>query len=110
MNTEIECLARDFRVLIIFFFRCFKLNRLAVQQEARYVHPSIHQQYQDDDELIGIDGTPVKTFDDIRKAAKDWKSGDAVALTLKREGKEISLPITLSGAASKKPPLEPGPH
>ena len=71
----------------------------------------IHQspQYQDDDNLIGINGTPVKTFDDIREVAKDWKSGDAVALTLKREGKEIILPITLSGDTSKKPPLEPGP-
>ena len=49
----------------------------------------IHQspQYQDDDELIGINGTPVKTFDDIRKVAKDWKSGDVVELTLEREGR-----------------------
>ena len=72
-----------------------------------FIHHS--PQYQDDDELIGINDTPVKFFDDIRKVAKDWKSGDAVALTLKREGKEIILPITLSGDASKKPPLEPGP-
>ena len=71
-----------------------------------FIHHS--SQYQDDDELIGINGTPVKTFDDIRKAAKDWKPGDAVALTLKREGKEIILPITLSGDASKKPPVEQG--
>ena len=70
----------------------------------------IHQspQYQDDDELIGINGTPVKTFDDIRKVAKDWKSGDVVELTLEREGREIILPITLAGDASKKPPLEAG--
>ena len=71
-----------------------------------FIHHS--PQYQDDDELIGINGTPVKFFDDIRKIAKDWKSGDRVTLTLKREGKEIILPITLSGDASKKPPLEPG--
>ena len=72
-----------------------------------FIHHS--SEYQDDDELIDINGTPVKTFDDIRKAAKDWKSGDAVALTLKREGKEIILPITLSGDTLKRPPLEPGP-
>jgi len=71
-----------------------------------FIHHS--PQYQNDDELIGINGTLVKTFDDIRKAAKDWKSGEAVALTLKREGKEIILPITLSGDASKKPPVEQG--
>ena len=63
-------------------------------------------QYQDNDQLVGIDGTLVKTFDDIRKAAKDWKSGDVVELTLEREGKEIILPVTLGGDASKSPPLE----
>ena len=31
------------------------------------------RQYQDNDQLIGINGTPVETFDDIRRAAKDWK-------------------------------------
>ena len=72
-----------------------------------FIHHS--PQYQDDDELIGINDTPVKFFDDIRKVAKDWKSGETVALTLKRAGKEIILPITLSGDASKRPPLEPGP-
>ena len=63
-------------------------------------------QYQDNDQLIGINGTPVSTFDDIRKAAKDWKSGDIVELTLEREGKEIILPVILGGDASKEPPLE----
>ena len=72
-----------------------------------FIHHS--PQYQDDDNLIGINGTPVKFFDDIRKVAKDWKSGEVVELTLERGGKEIILPITLSGDASKKPPLEPGP-
>lgn len=62
--------------------------------------------YQDNDQLIGIDGTPVKSFDDIRRIAKDWKAGDVVALTLKREGKEVTLPVTLKGETSKKPPLE----
>ena len=63
-------------------------------------------QYQDNDQLIGINGTPVKSFDDIRRVAKDWKSGDVVKLTLEREDEEIILPVTLGGDASKKPPLE----
>ena len=71
-----------------------------------FIHHS--PQYQDDDELIGINGAPVKIFDDIRKVAKYWKSGDVVELTLEREGEEIILPITLAGDASKKPPLETG--
>ena len=71
----------------------------------------IHQspQYQDDDNLIGINGTPVKFFDDIRKAAKDWKPGDMVELTVEREGENVNLPITLAGDPSKSLPLEPGP-
>ena len=71
----------------------------------------IHQspQYQDDDNLIGINGTPVKFFDDIRKTAKDWKPGDVVELTLQREGENVNLPITLAGDPSKSLPLEPGP-
>ena len=71
----------------------------------------IHQspQYQDDDNLIGINGTPVKFFDDIRKVAKDWKPGDVVELTVEREGENVTLPITLAGDPSEKSPLEPGP-
>ena len=70
----------------------------------------IHQsaQYQDDDNLIGINGTPVKFFDDIRKVAKDWKSGDVVVLTLEREGENVTVPITLAGDPSESSPLEPG--
>ena len=71
-----------------------------------FIHHS--PQYRDDDELTRINGTPVKFFDDIRKIAKDWRSGDVVELTLKREGKEIILPITLAGDTSKRPPLETG--
>lgn len=63
-------------------------------------------QYQNGDQLIGINGTPVKTFDDIRKVAVDWESGDVVELTLRREGKEIVLPVTLGGDVSKNLQLE----
>ena len=69
-----------------------------------FIHRS--RKFQDDDRLIGIDGTPVKTREDIRRAAKDWKSGDVVRLTLEREGAEIVLPVTLEGDPSKEPPLE----
>ena len=64
------------------------------------------RKFQDDDNLIGISGTRVRTFDDIRRAAKDWQSGDVVELALEREGREIILPVTLEGDTSKEPPLE----
>ena len=72
-----------------------------------FIHES--KQYQDDDNLIGINGTPVKFFDDIRKVAKDWKPGDVVELTVERKGENVTLPITLAGDPSENPPLEPGP-
>ena len=72
-----------------------------------FIHRS--PQYQDDDNLIGINGTPVKTFDDIRKVAKDWKPGDMVELTVERGGENVTLPITLAGDPSESPPMEPGP-
>ena len=72
-----------------------------------FIHRS--PQYQDDDNLIGINGTPVKFFDDIRKVAKDWKPGDVVELTLERDGENVTLPIALAGDPSESPPLEPGP-
>ena len=72
-----------------------------------FIHRS--PQYEDDDNLIGINGTPVKFFDDIRKIAKDWKPGDVVELTLERAGENVTLPITLAGDPSEKPPMEPGP-
>ena len=72
-----------------------------------FIHHS--PQYQDDDNLIGINGTPVKFFDDIRKVSKDWKPGDVVELTVEREGENVPLPITLAGDPSESPPLEPGP-
>ena len=72
-----------------------------------FIHQS--EQYQDEDNLIGINGTPVKLFDDIRRVAKDWKPGEVVKLTLEREGEEIVLPVTLAGDPSESPPLEAGP-
>lgn len=73
--------------------------------DGMFIHRS--PQYQDDDELIGINGIQVKTFGDIRKLAKDWEFGDVVMLTLMRNGEEIILPVTLGGS-SEKPPLEVG--
>ena len=74
--------------------------------EGMFIHRS--PQYQDDDELIGINGTPVKTFGDIRSVTKDWKSGEVVELTLERAGETVIVPITLGGSASEKPPLDVG--
>ena len=59
--------------------------------------------YQNDDNLVGINGILVKTFDDIRRVAKDWRSGDVVELTLERDGATIIMPVTLGGTSEKAP-------
>lgn len=63
--------------------------------------------YQDGDDLIAINGTPVDTFNDIGRVAKGWKSGDVVEVTLKRNAEEITLSVRLGGT-SEKLPLETG--
>ena len=60
--------------------------------------------YQDEDDLVAINDTPVNTFNDVRGVAKDWGTGDVVELTLERDGETITLPVTLGGT-SEKPPI-----
>ena len=63
--------------------------------------------YRDGDHLVAINGTPVNSFSDIAKLAKRWKSGDAVVLTLERDGETITRPVTLGGT-SEELPIEEG--
>ena len=83
-------------MLSILYLRNTKVGSLIIFRSPKY---------QDGDKLVAINGTPVKVFDDIRRVAKDWKSGDVVTLTLERKNEEIALQITLGGMPGK-PPLE----
>ena len=79
------------------------ISSLTQTNEGLIIHRSPKGGYQDKDNLIGINDTPVKTFNDIRDAAKDWKGGDVIKLTLERDGEEITLPVTLGGPPDKVP-------
>ena len=57
--------------------------------------------YQDEDNLIAMNNVPVKTFDDMRHAAKGWKSGENVELTILRKGEKITMPVTLGGQSKE---------
>ena len=59
--------------------------------------------YRDGDNLAAINGASVNSFSGMAKLAKDWKSGDVVALTLERGGKKIMFPVTLGGTAEELP-------
>ena len=45
----------------------------------------------------------MNSFSGMAKLAKDWKSGDVVALTVERDGETITLPVTLGGTAEELP-------
>lgn len=62
-----------------------------------HIRGSRNTDLQDGDRLIAMAGTPVKTYDDIPNAAKDWKPGDRIELTLVRGEKEITVDVILSG-------------
>ena len=59
--------------------------------------------YRDGDNLAAINQASVNSFSGMAKLAKDWKSGDVVALTLERNGEKITLPVTLGGTAEELP-------
>ena len=80
-----------------------RINSLSQTNDGLIIHRSPKAGYQDEDNLIRINGTPVKTFNDIRNAAKNWSGGDLIKLTLERDGEEITLPVTLGGPPDKVP-------
>ncbi|MDA1195812.1 MAG: trypsin-like peptidase domain-containing protein [Planctomycetota bacterium] len=47
------------------------------------------------DEIVKIDGTAVVTPSEVKAALRDKWSGDAIAVTVKRAGKEIEYTLTL---------------
>ncbi|MHC4310631.1 MAG: M61 family metallopeptidase, partial [Planctomycetota bacterium] len=53
--------------------------------------------YQDEDRLTAIAGTPVNNVKDMQTVAGSLKCGEKVSLGLLRDGKEITLEITVGG-------------
>ena len=80
-----------------------RINSLTQTGKGLIIHRSPKVGYQDEDNLIAINGKSVKTFNDLRRLAKDWNAGDLVALTLQRNGEEIIMSITLGGTTEELP-------
>ena len=51
--------------------------------------------YSAGDMIVGVDSHAVKDFDDLFSALDLYKVGDSVTVKIKREGKELSFPISL---------------
>jgi len=77
--------------------KMLRIASLTGTDEGLIIRRSESAGYQHEDNLIVMAGTPVKTFDDMRLVAKDWKPGDEVELTILRSGKQISKKIILGG-------------
>lgn len=77
--------------------KMLRIASLTGTDEGLIIRRSEGAGYQHEDNLIAMAGIPVKTFDDMRRVAKDWKPGDEVELTILRRGKQISKKITLGG-------------
>jgi predicted metalloprotease with PDZ domain len=61
--------------------------------------------YRDEDNLVAIDGEPVKTFRDLQVMAKEFSPGDKVEPSLLRGGKRITMELALGGEG-KEPSIE----
>ncbi len=53
--------------------------------------------YQDEDRLIVIAGTPVNNINDVQTLAGSLRCGEKVSVGLLRDGKQITLEITVGG-------------
>jgi len=76
---------------------------LGQTQEGLLIRRSQETGYQDEDYLIAIDGSPVKNFTDIQTVTKRLTPGDTIDVTLLRDGKEITMKITLGGEGQRIP-------
>lgn len=57
------------------------------------------------DVITAIDGTPVKNYNELRKAVTSHKPGERVAVTYKRNGEESIMHVTLSSLAETRKEL-----
>jgi hypothetical protein len=76
-----------------------RISSLSMMPEGLLIRRSASGGYQDEDILVAMNGIPVKTVNDMRKAAKGWKPDDKVELTILRKDEKIALPVTLGGAS-----------
>ena len=55
------------------------------------------------DKILRVGGKPIGTIYDYMESLKGYKPGDKVDVVVKREGKEITLPVSLSGPTAAAP-------
>ena len=54
-------------------------------------------QLQPNDEIVSFDGSPVDTTLDLQRMVASKKPGDKVSVEIERDGKMLSINVTLGG-------------
>jgi len=72
--------------------------KLVIYKDGDFVFRSIDRSLADI--ITGIDGTPVKTLDDLLSYVEQKKAGQVVTLTVLRSGKSVKIPVKLSLVSS----------
>ena len=81
------------------------LNIQSLKHSGLVIRRSHAAGYQDEDRLIAIAGTPVNNTKDMQTVAGSLKRGEKIQVGLLRDGKEVTLEITVGGD-QQSPPLE----
>ena len=71
--------------------------RLVVRERRQGPFVSVYRYYDRSaaDLIVGVDGKPTRTKDDLLDVIEGKKPGDRVTVTVKREGRRLDVPVTL---------------
>ena len=47
------------------------------------------------DVLVALDGTPIKSDNALRRLMADYRWGDEVTLTIRRDGKDVEIEVPI---------------
>jgi len=83
--------------------RLLRIDSMHETPDGLMIHRSEKAGYRDGDYLISISGRSVRSLKDTQRAFRNVKPGDKVRLTLLREGKEITIDITLGNETGEMP-------
>ena len=69
----------------------YRLNQLGV-----YITKSVYPELQNGDRITSVDGKAITYLDSFNATIKSYKVGDTVKITVDRNGRAITVPITLN--------------
>jgi predicted metalloprotease with PDZ domain len=71
------------------------------------VHESESEVMRPGDIIVGVAGSPIAGYDDLRRAFRDRQPASQVSIAVMREGKEVNLNVILGGQPGESVPRSP---